>query len=551
MDVAALQTIGCAAADRPCPAAAAFVAPALLPLSSPVAPPRALHSSSASSERARNPRLDAGQRGTAFEAAAGVTACLAAAGVAAAAGQRHGNRRKARAGRVAACSALRAAKKDKEGAQVPSPTFDYAFWAENTEESQKNADKRRSNCNVAEVVRLYEEHKVARFQLKELQTERNAHSKKMKGKLEPDVRQKLIDEGKEIKERMTTLEEKVDALDSEMSDLAFEIPNITHPETPTGAEENAKVVRTHGTPRTNEAAGFQLKDHLEIGKAFGFFDFESGGKVSGQKFVYTRGAAALLEIALVQWAMHEAVKRGFEPVMPPDMVRSGVVAGCGFRPRDEATQIYEVADTDLCMAGTAEIPVAGIFMNETLVGDAAPQKLVAFGHAFRTEAGSSGSENRGMYRLHQFSKVELFAVTRGNIEESNKVFQEIAEFEEHLYTSLGLCFRILDMPSEELGAPAYRKFDMEAWMPGLQKWGEISSCSTCTDYQARRLNIRYKETYTQKGGEFAHTLNGTACAVPRMIISILETYQNEDGSVTVPEVLRPYMMGMEVLKPKA
>jgi len=276
--------------------------------------------------------------------------------------------------------------------------------------------------------------------------------------------------------------------------------------------------------------------------------------VSGQKFLYFKNGAALLELALVQWAVHEAVKRGFQPFIPPDLVRAPVVAGCGFAPRDdEATQIYEVSDSDLCLAGTAEIPMAGMFMNGTLIASKElPKRLVAFSHAFRTEAGSSGSENRGIYRLHQFSKVELFALTRSDLDESNKMLEEIRSLEEDLFTQLGLCFRVLDMPTEELGAPAYRKFDMEAWMPGLEKWGEISSCSSCTDFQARRLNIRHKEEYNQKGNlQFAHTLNGTACAVPRMIISILETFQNEDGSVNIPEVLQPYMMGMKVLEPKA
>jgi len=338
-----------------------------------------------------------------------------------------------------------------------------------------------------------------------------------------------------------------------LTEMAKAIPNYSHPDVPIGEEENAKVVRICGTQRTSENAGFELKDHLELGNALGYFDFDSGGKVSGQKFLYFRKGAALLEIALVQWAMHEAVRRGFTPLMTPDLVRSSVVAGCGFAPRDgEATQIYSVENTDLCLTGTAEIPVAGIFMNETLIASKQlPQKLVAFGHAFRTEAGSSGSENRGIYRLHQFSKVELFAVTRGDsTEESDKMLDEIRQLEEDIFESLGLCYRVLDMPTEELGAPAYRKYDIEAWMPGLQKWGEISSCSSCTDYQARRLNIRHKENYTEKGNlSFVHTLNGTACAVPRMIIAILETFQNEDGSVKVPEVLRPYMMGIEVLRP--
>jgi seryl-tRNA synthetase len=376
----------------------------------------------------------------------------------------------------------------------------------------------------------------------------------MKGKMEPDERQKLIDEGKQIKDALVSLESSTDELQTKMDSLAARVPNMSHPDTPIGEEENARIIRMRNEPRTSENAGFKLKDHLEIGAELDLFDFESGGKVSGQKFLYFKNGAALLELALVQWATHEAVKRGFTPHIPPDLVRGTVVAGCGFMPRDgEATQIYAVQDSDLCLAGTAEIPMAGKFMNDTLIATKElPQKLAAFGHAFRTEAGSSGSESRGIYRLHQFSKVELFALTRGDIDESNKMLEEIRQLEEDLFTSLGLCFRVLDMPTEELGAPAYRKYDMEAWMPGMQKWGEISSCSNCTDFQARRLNIRHKETYTTKGNlEFAHTLNGTACAVPRMIISILETFQNEDGSVTIPEVLRPYMMGIDMLKPPA
>jgi len=449
---------------------------------------------------------------------------------------------------------LRAKKKESKAGELVRPTFDFAYWAENVEEVQKNADNRKFKCDVAEVAAVYQEHRSSSFELQQLAKKRNEHAKSMKGKMEPEQRQALIEEGKKIKEEINSLEAKVDELSLRMNALALAVPNLTHPDTPIGEEENATVVRINGEPRTSESAGFKLRDHLELGEMLDLFDFESGGKVSGQKFLYFKNGAALLELALVQWATHEAVKRGFQPFIPPDLVRAPVVAGCGFAPRDdEATQIYEISDSDLCLAGTAEIPMAGMFMNETLIASKElPKRLVAFSHAFRTEAGSSGSENRGIYRLHQFSKVELFAVTRSDLKESNEMLEEIKSLEEDLFTQLGLCFRVLDMPTEELGAPAYRKFDMEAWMPGLEKWGEISSCSSCSDFQARRLNIRHKEEYNQKGNlQFAHTLNGTACAVPRMIISILETFQNEDGSVTIPEVLRPYMMGMEVLEPKA
>lgn len=435
---------------------------------------------------------------------------------------------------------------------IVKPTFDFGYWADNVDIVQQNSDNRNFRCNVSEVVALYKDYRSMMHELQKLQKKRNDHAKMLKAKLDPDARRELIDEGRKIKERLMEHETKANQTYDRLLGLATLIPNMTHPDTPLGPEENAITLYTHGTPRTAEVAGFQLKDHIKIGQSLGIFDFDSGGKVSGQKFVYYRHGAALLELALVQWTMHEAFKRGWTPVMPPDLVRGPVVAGCGFQPRDgEATQIYSVADSDLCLAGTAEIPLGGIYMNDILIAsEQLPQKLVAFGHAFRTEAGSSGSENRGIYRLHQFSKVELFAVTRGDVDESNRMLAEIRDFEEHLFSQLGLCFRVLDMPTEELGAPAYRKFDIEAWMPGMEKWGEISSCSNCTDYQARRLNIRYKETINQKKNlEYPHTLNGTACAVPRMLISIIETYQRRDGSVTIPEVLQPYMLGIDVLRP--
>lgn len=514
------------------------------PTVGPVTQPAAGKTSARTLRRAAKGRAAPSINGTVLSQTALATLAAAVAGFGRSPAE---PRRKPR--RLVAASAKKAAAAE---AEVVRPTFDFAYWAEHVEEVQKNADNRKFKCDVAEIVRLYEKHRTAAFEVQQVQKKRNEQAKKMKGKMEPEQRATLIEEGKRIKEELASLESSVTELSEQMNALAMAVPNLSHPETPIGEEDNATVVRINGEPRNSDNAGFELRDHLAIGEILDLFDFESGGKVSGQKFLYFKNGAALLELALVQWATHEAVKRGFQPYVPPDLVRSQVVSGCGFQPRDgEATQIYEVRDTDLCLAGTAEIPMAGKFMNETLIASKElPQKLVAFGHAFRTEAGSSGSENRGIYRLHQFSKVELFALTRSDMEESNKMLDEIRELEEHLFSQLGLCFRVLDMPTEELGAPAYRKFDMEAWMPGMQKWGEISSCSSCTDYQARRLNIRHKEEYNQKGNlEYAHTLNGTACAVPRMIISILETFQNEDGSVTIPEVLRPYMMGMEVLKP--
>lgn len=250
--------------------------------------------------------------------------------------------------------------------------------------------------------------------------------------------------------------------------------------------------------------------------------------------------------------MSRAVARGFVPYSTPDLVRAPSVEKCGFQPRAEGTQVYSIEGSDLCLTGTAEIPLGAIHMDDTLAEAQLPLRLCGFGHCFRTEAGAAGAATRGLYRLHQFSKVELFILATP--EQSDALHAELLEFETALFTELGLHFKVLDMPTHDLGAPAYRKFDVEAWMPGLNRYGEISSASNCTDYQARRLNIRYRPAGADAAGKkqplrFVHTLNATACAVPRMLIAILENNQQADGSVVVPEALRPFLGGMERIGP--
>jgi hypothetical protein len=256
---------------------------------------------------------------------------------------------------------------DKANSIAIKPALDFSRWAENVESAQTNADNRKFSCNVKELATLYEDYKQADKDLQVLQKTRNENAKLMKGKLEPDRRAELISEGKKIKEDVAVQETKVNEMYSNLLALGLSIPNDTHPDTPIGEEENATTLRTQGTPRTSESAGFELKDHLQVGEQLSLFDFESGSKVSGQKFVYLKNGVALLELALVQWSLHEAVKKGWMPIIPPDLVREPVVAGCGFNPRDdENSQIYSVEGTDLCLAGTAEIPLAGIFLNELL-----------------------------------------------------------------------------------------------------------------------------------------------------------------------------------------
>lgn len=267
--------------------------------------------------------------------------------------------------------------------------------------------------------------------------------------------------------------------------------------------------------------------------------------------MYLRGAAALLELALIQWALSRAAAAGFAPHTTPDLVRSVGVEKCGFAPRAANTQVYSVEGSDLCLTGTAEIPLALLHADCALPEASLPLRLAGFGHCFRTEAGAAGAGTRGLYRLHQFSKVELFVVCAPH--QSDALHAELLEFEAGLFSELGLHCRVLDMPACDLGAPAYRKFDVEAWMPGLGRWGEISSASNCTDFQARRLGTRYRPAGSagdpRPGLRHCHTLNATACAVPRMIIALLETHQRADGSVDVPAALQPFLGGLTRIAP--
>lgn len=390
--------------------------------------------------------------------------------------------------------------------------------------------------------------------MERLRAERNVVANKMKGKLEPSERQKLIEEGKNLKEALVTLEEDLLKLTDELQQEAQSVPNITHPDVPVGGEDSSTVRKMVGKP---VELSFAVKDHVQLGKELDLFDFDAAAEVSGSKFYYLKNEAVTLEMALVNWAVSEAMKRGFTPLTTPEIVRSSVVEKCGFQPRGTNTQVYSIENSDQCLIGTAEIPVGGIHMDSILSESSLPLKYVAFSHCFRTEAGAAGAATRGLYRVHQFSKVEMFILCRPD--ESDSYHEELIEIEEDLFSSLGFHFKTLDMATQDLGAPAYRKFDVEAWMPGLGRYGEISSASNCTDYQSRRLGIRYRPepsaSSPKKGKnaaptQFVHTLNATACAVPRMIVCLLENFQQEDGSVIIPEPLRPFMGGLHIIKPK-
>ncbi len=325
---------------------------------------------------------------------------------------------------------------------------------------------------------------------------------------------------------------------------------MTHPDAPVSTDPAGnKVVKTWGTPPKFD---FAAKDHVALCETLDLADFEAGASVAGQKFYYLKNEAALLEIALIQYAMQSLVREGYTPVITPDVARVEVLEGIGFIPRDpdpNKRQIYSIADSDLCLIATAEITLGGMHRDKILDAGQLPQRYVGLSHCFRTEAGAPGRDTRGLYRVHQFTKVEMFAFCLP--EESDKIHAELLAIEEKIFQGLGLPYQVIDTCTGDLGGPAYRKYDLEAWMPGRGKggeYGEVTSTSNCTDYQARRLGIRYKAP-GQKGTRFVHTLNGTAVAVTRAILAILENYQQADGSVVIPEVLRP-MVGKDRIGPR-
>jgi seryl-tRNA synthetase len=303
--------------------------------------------------------------------------------------------------------------------------------------------------------------------------------------------------------------------------LALALPNWTHPDVPVGPETSARVVKIGASKPPMLSAPAEPKDHLAL--LHDVVDFESAARATGPRFVYLKGKAALCELGLVNLALQRLVAKGFAPVSTPDLVKPWLLEACGFQPRGHATQTYHIKDHDLCLTGTAEVPLAGLFAGRAVDST---HRLAGYGHCFRTEAGAAGAKQRGLYRVHQFTKVEMFVVAPPG--QSEAEFDLLVNAQVEMCEALGVQYRVLDMPTEELGASAFRKFDVEVWMPGSKRWGEV--VTNCQDFQARRLDCRFNK-------DFAHTLNGTALAVPRVLMALAETHQTSDGRVVLPKAL--------------
>jgi seryl-tRNA synthetase len=414
--------------------------------------------------------------------------------------------------------------------------LDAQFIRDNLDAVKVNCKNRHVQADVDRVGALDDERKRLVQETQSLQQQQNEQSKLIALQRDQKQRQELVERGRVRREKIAQLEKNLKQVESDLHAVLRNIPNMTHPEAPAGNDN--KVLRRWGEPPRFD---FEPKDHVALAEALDLVDFEAGARVAGQKFYFLKNEAVLLEMALVQYAMGTLLGMGYTPVITPDLARNEVLEGIGFIPRGPETQIYGIENSDLCLIATAEITLGGMHRDQVLEELALPIKYVGLSHCFRTEAGAPGRDTRGLYRVHQFTKVEMFVFC--TTDQSDSIHDELLAIEERIFQGLGLPYQVIDTCTGDLGGPAYRKFDLEAWMPGRGQggeYGEVTSTSNCTDYQARRLNIRYKVP-GQKGTRFVHTLNGTAVACTRAILAILENNQQADGSVTVPEVLRPWV----------
>jgi seryl-tRNA synthetase len=425
--------------------------------------------------------------------------------------------------------------------------LDAHYIREHLDAVKANCRNRNVTADVDHVVQLDDERRRLIQQTQQIQQRQNEVAKLTGKEKDPGKREALKQEGKTLKEQVGGLEKQLKQAEADLEAALKTVPNVTHPDAPVGNDN--KVLRKWGEPRKFD---FAPKDHVALAEGLDLVDFEAGASVAGQKFYFLKNEGALLELALVNYAMGVLVREGYMPVITPDLARVDVLEGIGFIPRDpdpEKRQIYSIADSDLCLIATAEITLGGMHRDKILDEAQLPQKYVGLSHCFRTEAGAPGRDTRGLYRVHQFTKVEMFAFCTA--EQSEAVHLELLRIEESIFQGLGLPYQVIDTCTGDLGGPAYRKYDLEAWMPGRGQggaYGEVTSTSNCTDYQARRLKIRYRPQ-GQKGTRFVHTLNGTAVAVTRALLAILENNQQPDGSVLVPEALRPWLMGKERIGP--
>src|SRR2546423_8316800 len=417
--------------------------------------------------------------------------------------------------------------------------LDKRFILENAQLVQQNCDRRGVRVDVSRYVDLEPQRRKLQAEVEELSRLANLVSKSIGQAKDDAEREARKDEGRRLREMKEKIEEHMERLAAEATVIHNAMPNLTHPEAPFGGEDASKELQ-HGKADVRPFS-FPVQDHVALAEQHDLIDFEGGARVAGHGFYFLKKEAAILELALQQYAIEMLVRHGFTPMVTPDLARGDVLKGIGFIPRGPETQIYSVENHDLNLVATAEITLGGLYAGQVIEAEKLPIKLCGISHCFRTEAGAAGRASRGLYRVHQFTKVEMFAFTLP--EQSEDTHNYFRDLECEIFDGLGIPYRVLDIATGDLSGPAYRKFDLEAWMPGRGnggEYGEVTSASNCTDYQSRRLDIRYK-VQGEKGAPLGHNLQGTAVAVSRGVIGGLGNFQQADGSILIPEALRKWV----------
>lgn len=413
--------------------------------------------------------------------------------------------------------------------------IDIQYVRDNPEVVKTKTAQKGYQVDIDRLLALDAERRDLLQQVEELRARRNENAAKMKGG-KPD--QSLIDEGKQIKIELAEREEYLDKTEAAWKELLAAVPNLTADDVPVGDESASVEVGKFGSQNTG------AEDHLDFAVRKNWVDFERGAKVAGTKFYFVKGDLALLEQALLQYALQFVAQKGFLFMTVPHLVNSRTITGTGFAPRtSEQSDEYFIDGEDLSLIATAEIPLTGYHADEVLDESQLPLLYTGYSPCYRREAGAAGKHTRGLFRVHQFNKLELYAFTLP--EQSAEVHERLRGIEEELWQSLGIPYRVINIASGDLGAPAAKKYDLEYWSKADGTYRELTSCSNCTDFQARNLNIRVRR---QDGRiEYVHTLNGTAVSFARALIAIIEHYQTENGDLRIPDVLRPFMGGREVI----
>ena len=413
--------------------------------------------------------------------------------------------------------------------------LDIKFIRENPEKVQDSADKKGYRISIADLLKVDENRRELQQQVDQLREKRNLIASQMKGgRPTPE----LIAEGKSIKDALVELEAKFNEVDDEYLTALNNVPNIIFDDVPEGGEEDSVEVKVWGDKKTGAI------DHLDYAVSRDWVDFERGAKVAGAKFYYLKGDLALLENAITQFALDKVIAKGLTFMTVPHMVNQRTMTGTGFAPRtSDQSDEYSLEGEDLSLIATAEISLTGYHADEIIDEDRLPLMYAGLSPCYRREAGASGKHTRGLFRVHQFNKLEMYAFALP--EKSQEIHEHILAIEEEIWQELGVAYQIINIAAGDLGAPAAKKYDIQYWSPVDEIYRELTSCSNCTDFQARNLNIRVR----RKDGsvEVLHTLNGTAVSLARSLVVILENYQNPDGTLTIPKVLRPYMGGRETL----